>query len=1024
MAGNKHRRMVEQLFLAATEKGDKKMFLNTLDRYPNLDINCVNEEGLTALALAIQIGNTDIVQILLDHDADIGDALLRAVDVQIMKTVTMLLDDIQKRGLMNEYLSCHSLNGDLHPDITPIILAAHHNNYDIIKLLLDLGAKIDDPEYYAFKTEQFTLQHSLGLINVYRALASQAYIALTSTDPINTAFELNQKLQQLSLRDYEFRMQYEELADQCGQFAADLLGQVRDSEEQAIILNHDPDRVASNGQDEPYKVRKAIKFHQKKFVAHPHCQQRLIERWYKGLPDWREQGKMKKLFCVSLIGIFYPFLCLAYIFVPTTKISDFMKIPYIRFLCHTASSIWFLVLLGLQAVDWDGGEDSENIESAKWAYLVQQQQRVRAPSSTELLIIAWIVGMTWQECRVLWKKGYKSFLENIQWKVFDFITFALYWGWIALRLTVIIKEAGSTFEESFVSSYLKDLYLSNFNFSLFAQYSEGYFLIPSEYDSLSSNAELFNEDTFGTITSINETFEDMEFGSALDDIEVVRRNIDTLNGKIDSLIGDHRRLEVNLSHVLSAMTEKLEHLNNIMSENINRFQSRGSVDHVGSLPPTTFGQSDSHLERSARKRWHAFDPVLISEGLFAVAKVFSFLRVIRITVVSMHVGPMQISLGRMMMDIVKFLMIFSLVWFAFSVGLNQLYWYYSYELKLDCKVHNKTVCPQPFGTIPDALGTLFWALFGVTEVNKLDIEGADHWFTENVGRMMYAAYHVIAIVVLLNVLIAMMSNTYTHVEEDADIVWKYARSGLWVSFFGEGETLPPPFNVLPTVWCIAKRIKRLRRRLRRHRTMLENKLSKESMVRQNNKKYEEVVQRLVRRYIFDKRRRGDDEDGLDPVLTELKQDITGLKYDMSETLSNVDDKMKALGKRLDEIEAMATGIKRHPSIRVSPLMKKRSGDEGSLSSVPEQVDAEVEARSRERSSSETLSRCSTLTSQSSKYSTRSTSLESVGDTSSLSSSSWNENPDALVPLREWGHISYIDEVSSYGTSSNTSLHSN
>lgn len=28
--------------------------------------------------------------------------------------------------------------------------------------------------------------------------------------------------------------------------------------------------------------------------------------------------------------------------------------------------------------------------------------------------------------------------------------------------------------------------------------------------------------------------------------------------------------------------------------------------------------------------------------------------------------------------------------------------------------------------------------------------------------------------------------------------WKFARSKLWISYFEEGATVPPPFNVIPT----------------------------------------------------------------------------------------------------------------------------------------------------------------------------------------------------------------------------------
>ena len=39
--------------------------------------------------------------------------------------------------------------------------------------------------------------------------------------------------------------------------------------------------------------------------------------------------------------------------------------------------------------------------------------------------------------------------------------------------------------------------------------------------------------------------------------------------------------------------------------------------------------------------------------------------------------------------------------------------------------------------------------------------------------------------------------------------WKFARTKLWISYFEPGSTLPPPFNILPTVKSIFSLIKRL-----------------------------------------------------------------------------------------------------------------------------------------------------------------------------------------------------------------------
>lgn len=78
-----------------------------------------------------------------------------------------------------------------------------------------------------------------------------------------------------------------------------------------------------------------------------------------------------------------------------------------------------------------------------------------------------------------------------------------------------------------------------------------------------------------------------------------------------------------------------------------------------------------------RRTWDAYDPALISEALFASANIFSCLKLIFIFTVNPHLGPLQISLGRMVIDILKFLLIALLVCFSYSCGVNQLYWYYA-----------------------------------------------------------------------------------------------------------------------------------------------------------------------------------------------------------------------------------------------------------------------------------------------------------------------------------------------------------
>ena len=41
-------------------------------------------------------------------------------------------------------------------------------------------------------------------------------------------------------------------------------------------------------------------------------------------------------------------------------------------------------------------------------------------------------------------------------------------------------------------------------------------------------------------------------------------------------------------------------------------------------------------------------------------------------------------------------------------------------------------------------------------------------------------------------------------QERADTEWKFARTKLWMSYFEDGNTVPPPFNILPSVKSIRR----------------------------------------------------------------------------------------------------------------------------------------------------------------------------------------------------------------------------
>ena len=68
-----------------------------------------------------------------------------------------------------------------------------------------------------------------------------------------------------------------------------------------------------------------------------------------------------------------------------------------------------------------------------------------------------------------------------------------------------------------------------------------------------------------------------------------------------------------------------------------------------------------HQFVSARFAWKPADPEIVSDVLFAVANVLSIARTTYLMPAFEVLGPLQISLGRMIGDITRFLVLFTLV---------------------------------------------------------------------------------------------------------------------------------------------------------------------------------------------------------------------------------------------------------------------------------------------------------------------------------------------------------------------------
>ncbi|XP_053893932.1 short transient receptor potential channel 7 isoform X2 [Malaclemys terrapin pileata] len=800
----------EERFLDSAEYGNIPVVRKMLEESKTLNFNCVDYMGQNALQLAVGNEHLEVTELLLKKEnlARVGDALLLAISKGYVRIVEAILNHpafAQGQRLTLSPLEQELRDDDFYAydedgtrfshDITPIILAAHCQEYEIVHILLLKGARIERPHDYfckcnecAEKQRKDSFSHSRSRMNAYKGLASAAYLSLSSEDPVLTALELSNELARLANIETEFKNDYRKLSMQCKDFVVGVLDLCRDTEEVEAILNGDVNIKVWPEHPRPSlsRIKLAIKYEVKKFVAHPNCQQQLLTMWYENLSGLRQQSIAVKFLAVFGVSVGLPFLAIAYWIAPCSKLGRILRSPFMKFVAHAVSFTIFLGLLVVNASDrFEGVKNLPNetiTDHPKQIFRVKTTQF----SWTELLIMKWVLGMIWSECKEIWEEGPREYVMHL-WNLLDFGMLSIFVASFTARFMAFLK---ATEAQQYVDQYVQDDDLSNVT-----------------------------------------------------------------------------------------------------------------------LPP------EIAYFTYARNKWLPSDPQIISEGLYAIAVVLSFSRIAYILPANESFGPLQISLGRTVKDIFKFMVIFIMVFVAFMIGMFNLYSYY-----LGAKYN------PAFTTVEESFKTLFWSIFGLSEVISVVLK-YDHKFIENIGYVLYGVYNVTMVVVLLNMLIAMINNSYQEIEEDADVEWKFARAKLWLSYFDEGRTLPAPFNLVPSpksFYYLIMRIKMCLIKLCKSKAkncendlemgMLNSKLRKvrfQSSARNSenftvkkayNKpaRYQKIMKRLIKRYVLKAQVDRENDEVNEGELKEIKQDISSLRYELLEEKSEATGELAKLIQQLSD----------------------------------------------------------------------------------------------------------------------------
>ncbi|KAL9980318.1 hypothetical protein ACROYT_G008886 [Oculina patagonica] len=150
-------------------------------------------------------------------------------------------------------------------------------------------------------------------------------------------------------------------------------------------------------------------------------------------------------------------------------------------------------------------------------------------------------------------------------------------------------------------------------------------------------------------------------------------------------------------------------------------------------------------------------------------------------------GPWGVIIRDLMYDLVRFLVILSIFMVGFTAHLAAVY-RPMLQIEGGTGLQNTTV------DFFRCFELLFFSLFGLTEVEKLRPD-TDDSATFILAKATFGIYNVITIIVLINLLIAMMSDTYQRIQMQSDIEWKFGRAKL-IRNMKRSTTTPSPLNLV------------------------------------------------------------------------------------------------------------------------------------------------------------------------------------------------------------------------------------
>ncbi|CAL4238227.1 unnamed protein product, partial [Meganyctiphanes norvegica] len=166
-------------------------------------------------------------------------------------------------------------------------------------------------------------------------------------------------------------------------------------------------------------------------------------------------------------------------------------------------------------------------------------------------------------------------------------------------------------------------------------------------------------------------------------------------------------------------------------------------------------------------------------------------------------GPWTVIIGKLMVDLLRFVVILAIFWLGFALYVAAIYnpmrqIYTSTDGLKEDRGRVGSGYPPAEAPVqgPMQVGEmLFFALFGLVEPDYMPPFYSHPEWAQGLMKVVFGVYQLVTVIVLINLLIAMMSDTYQRIQAKSDTEWKFGKTKL-IRNMSRTSGTPSPLNLI------------------------------------------------------------------------------------------------------------------------------------------------------------------------------------------------------------------------------------